>query len=164
MRRTFWAVAAVVSILAVSACGPSVDLVTGLRVEGVTTGWLDAGTTGGLNKIVPTVSLTLTNTSAETLPLVQVNAVFRHAGKETEWGARFASATDARGLPPGQTTRVLMLSSDLGYTGADPTDAMLQNTRFVDTDVDIFAKYGSTQWVRLGRFPVERQLIASRQP
>jgi hypothetical protein len=162
MRRTLWAMLAVGSILASSACGPSVDLVAGLRVDGLSTGWVDAGAANGLNKLVPTVSLSLTNISAETLPLLQVNAVFRRAGQETEWGARFASAADPKGLAPGQSTRLLMLSSDLGYTGADSREAMLRHAQFVDTDVDVFAKYGSTQWVRLGRFPIQRQLLAKR--
>jgi hypothetical protein len=150
-----------VSILPLSGCGPSVDLVTGLRVEGVSTGWLEGGASGGLNKLVPTVSFSLTNVSGEPLPLLQVNAVFRRAGEAAEWGARFAAAADPKGLQPGASTRVLMLSSDLGYTGADPRDVMLRNSRFVDADVDLFAKYRSTQWVRLGRFPVQRQLLVS---
>ena len=150
------------SALATVACGPTVDLVAGLRVNDVATGWVDAGPANGLNKLVPTVSFALTNVSGETLRLLQVNAVFRRSGEQSEWGARFAPAADPKGLAPGETTRVLMLSSDLGYTGTDPQEEMLQNSRFVDTDVDIFVKYGSAQWVRLGRFPVQRQLIARR--
>jgi hypothetical protein len=157
-------VLALALLVAASACGPSLDVAAALRVEKVSTGWADAGSTNGLNKLVPTVSLTLTNVSAETLPLVQVNAVFRRAGEEGEWGARFAPAADPKGLPPGQTTRLLMLSSDLGYTGTDPREDMLRHSQFVDTDVDVFAKYGSAQWVKLGRYPVQRQLIASTRP
>src|SRR5262245_21376781 len=163
MHRAGLAVA-IVSILALTACGPSVDLVAGLRVEGVASGWRDAGVKDGLNKLVPTVSFALTNVSGQKLPLLQVNAVFRRAGEDTEWGARFASAADSQGLGPGESTQVMMLSSDLGYTGSDERDDMLHNARFVDVDVDIFAKYGSTQWVRLGRFPVQRQLMAALKP
>jgi hypothetical protein len=161
MHRAVLAVAASVSILVLTACGPSVDLVGGLRVEGVASGWRDAGVKDGLNKLVPTVSFALTNVSGEKLPLLQVNAVFRRAGEETEWGARYAPAADPKGLGPGESTRVLILSSDLGYTGSDAWDDMLRNSRFVDVDVDIFAKYGSTNWVRIGRFPVQRQLMAA---
>jgi len=163
MRRHIWLGFALASLLA-SGCGTSIDLRQALRVDGVSTGWLNAGSSGGLNKLVPTVSFTLTNISGEPLPLLQVNAVFRRAGEEVEWGARFASAPDRKGLAPGQTTGVLVLASDLGYTGKDSYATMLRHAQFVDTDVDLFAKYSSTQWVRLGRFPVERQLLASRQP
>ena len=36
---------------------------------------------------------------------------------------------------------------------------MLQNSHFVDAKVELFAKYGSTQWARVGTYPVTRQLI-----
>ena len=36
---------------------------------------------------------------------------------------------------------------------------MLANTHFVDAKVELFAKYGSTQWVRLGSYPITRQLL-----
>ena len=48
-----------------------------------------------------------------------------------------------------------------GYTGSDQSrQEMLQNTHFVDAKVDLFAKYGSTQWTRLGTYPIARQLLA----
>jgi len=37
---------------------------------------------------------------------------------------------------------------------------MLQNSHFVDAKVDLFAKYVSTQWTRLGSYPISRQLLA----
>src|SRR5262245_9315237 len=150
MRRLLWTpsvliapvlIALVVTAaLTLSACGPSVDLVTALRVEGMSSGWADGGRADGLNKLVPTVSFTLTNTSDHTLNLLQVNAVFRRAGEDAEWGARFVAAAGSKGLAPGQTTKVLVLASERGYTGADPHQDMLRNTEFVDTDVDVFAK------------------------
>jgi hypothetical protein len=164
MRPRYSTIAVVFAILAsalVAGCGPSIDLVAGLRVEGIASGWRGAGVHDGLNKLVPTVSFTLRNVSGETLPLLQVNAVFRRAGEDSEWGARFSPAADSKGLGPGESTQVLMLSSDLGYTGSDGWEDMLRNTKFVDVDVDVFAKYGSAQWVRLGRFPVQRQLMAA---
>jgi hypothetical protein len=36
---------------------------------------------------------------------------------------------------------------------------MLANSHFVDAKVEVFAKYGSTQWKKLGDYPVTRQLI-----
>ena len=160
MRRMLLFALTLVTTLCGASCGRSIDLATGLRVDGLATGWLDAGLAQGLNKLVPAVSFALTNVSPETLPLLQVNAVFRRAGQTGEWGARFATA-HSQGLAPGASTQTLTLASDLGYTGADPRDAMLHNTQFVDADVDLFAKYSSTQWVRLGTFRVHRQLIAA---
>jgi hypothetical protein len=50
--------------------------------------------------------------------------------------------------------------SKLGYTGTESRQQMLDNTQFVDAKVQIFAKYSSTQWQRVGEFPVPRRLIA----
>jgi hypothetical protein len=36
---------------------------------------------------------------------------------------------------------------------------MLQNSHFVDAKMELFAKYGSTQWVRVGMYPIKRQLL-----
>lgn len=152
---------ALAAALCAAACGPTVDVGSGVRVDGISTGWLDAGITNGLNKLVPAVSFSLTNVSPEVLPLLQVNAVFRRAGQESEWGARFASAAGPKGLAPGHSTATLMLSSDLGYTGSESRAEMLKNARFVDVDVDLYCKYSSTQWVKLGRYAVRRQMVAA---
>jgi len=37
---------------------------------------------------------------------------------------------------------------------------MLANSQFVDARVELFARYGSTQWARLGQYRVSRQLLA----
>ena len=53
-----------------------------------------------------------------------------------------------------------MARSERGYTGADQSrQEMLKNTHFVDAKVELFAKYGSTQWVRVGEYPIARELI-----
>ena len=141
-------------------CGPSVDLTRGLTVEAVTTGWLDAGLVGGQNKLVPTVSLKLKNISDRQLAALQVNAVFRRLGEDDEFGSRFLSATGSIGLPASATTDTLVLKSNLGYTSSDPRDEMLKNSHFVDARVDVFAKYGTTQWTRVGEYTIERRLLA----
>ena len=47
-----------------------------------------------------------------------------------------------------------------GYTGSDQSrQEMLQNSHFVDAKVELFAKYASTQWVRIGTYPIERKLL-----
>jgi hypothetical protein len=64
----------------------------------------------------------------------------------------------SEGLRPGKTTE-LVLTSDLGYTSFDPIEDMLLNSQFVDAHVDLFARYGSSQWVKLATYEVERHLI-----
>jgi hypothetical protein len=150
---------AVVTVVFMSACGgPAVDLKTGLRIEGLSTGWLNAGVVDGRNKLVPAVSFTLKNVSDQKLPVLQVNAIFRRVSQDEEWDNRFRTVSGS-GLAPGAATGTLTLEAELGYTGTDPHDALLRNSHFVDAKVDLFAKYGSTQWTRLGEYQIARQLI-----
>jgi hypothetical protein len=142
----------------VSACGPSVDLIGALKIEGLSTGWSDAGYADGLNKITPSISFRLTNASTAALGPLHVNAVFRQVGRTSEWSARFVPVAGSSGMQPG-TTATLNLTSDLGYTSFDPVEDMLVNSHFVDADVDVFARYGSSQWVRLARYRIERHLL-----
>jgi hypothetical protein len=146
--------------LACAGCGPTVDLTKGLQVEVVSSGWFDMGIVNGQNKLVPTVSFTLKNVSDQKLLALQINALFRRAGENDEWGSAFLSAIGSDGLAPGATSGTLTARSQLGYTGSDQSRAeMLQNTHFVDARVQLFAKYASTQWVKVGEYPVARQLL-----
>jgi hypothetical protein len=147
------------ALLAAAACGPTVDLAHGLEVQEASTGWVDGGSAGGQNKLVPLVRFKLKNVSNQTLPVLQVNAVFRPANEEKEWGTHFQSVTGSEGLSAGATTPVLTVRSDHGVTGTDPTPDLLKNSHFVDARVQLFAKYGSLSWVRIAEFPVTRQLI-----
>jgi hypothetical protein len=150
---------AVLAVVILSACGgPAVDLKTGLRIEGLSTGWQNAGVVDGKNKLVPAVSFTLKNVSDQKLPVLQVNAIFRRVSQDEEWDNRFRTVSGS-GLAPGAATGTVTLEAELGYTGTDPHDALLRNSQFVDAKVDLFAKYGSAQWTRLGEYPIARQLI-----
>ena len=69
---------------------------------------------------------------------------------EKSWEGKIANAT----------TDTLTLRSQLGYTGTDQSrEDMLKNSHFVDSEVELFAKYGSTQWTRMGSYPVARRLL-----
>ncbi len=149
------------SIVFAGACGPSVDLTKGLHLEAVSTGWLDAGVVDGKNKVVPAVSFKLKNVSDQPLKTLQVNAVFRRASQDEEWGSGFRTIAGSGGLAPGAATDTVTIQADLGYTGSDSREAMLRHSQFVDAKVDLFAKYGSTQWARIGEFPISRQLVAA---
>ena len=74
---------AVCAIALTTACGKPVDVAKAVQASEVTSGWLPADTGGGAHKIVPSITVTLKNTSAEPLNALQVNAVFRRVG-ETE--------------------------------------------------------------------------------
>ncbi|HVC18613.1 MAG TPA: hypothetical protein VNE16_00940 [Vicinamibacterales bacterium] len=154
-----WGAALAVAVVSASCGGPAVDLQKVLKVSDVSSGWHSDGVVGGEHKIVPSFSFKLTNDASAALGSLQVNAVFRRVGEKEEWGTAYTSVAGADGLAPGTTTPVLALQSSLGYTGTDPEPQMLQNHLFVDAQVTLFAKYGSSQWTKLGEFPIKRVLL-----
>ena len=159
MRASAWLLVLLALTTSV-ACGPTVDLTKGLQVTIANSGWYDLGIVNGQNKLVPTVTFTLHNTSDQKLVTLQINALFRRVTENTEWGSGFLTVVGSQGLAPGATTDPITIKSQLGYTGSDQSrQEMLQNTHFVDAKVELFGKYASTQWVRLGSFPITRQVL-----
>ena len=143
-----------------AACGPDIDVTKALELSVVNSGWFDAGIVNGQNKLVPSVTFKLNNASSQKLVSLQVNALFRRVTEKDEWGSGFITAAGSSGLPPGASTASLTIKSPRGYTGSDQSrDEMLSNSQFVDAQVELFAKYGSTQWTRIGAYPVTRRLI-----
>jgi hypothetical protein len=143
-----------------SGCSPTVDLAKGLEIVDVSSGWFDAGIVNGKAKLIPSISFRVKNISDQKLLVLQVNALFRRVTEKDEWGSGFVTAAGSEGLAPGATTQPVTLKSDRGYTGTDQTrQQMLENKYFVDAKVELSAKYGSAQWVRIGDFPITRVLI-----
>jgi hypothetical protein len=148
------------ALVSTAACGPTVDLTKGLEVTVVNSGWYDLGIVNGQSKLVPTIIFALRNTSDQKLVTLQINALFRRVSENTEWGSGFLTVAGSQGLAPGATSDPITIKSQLGYTGSDQSrQEMLQNSQFVDAKVELFAKYGSTQWVKVGAFPITRQLM-----
>jgi hypothetical protein len=153
MRR--WTIARVTAaLLAASAagCGPGVDLRNGLQVSTVASGWHDLGH----DKVVPAFSFTLTNVSAQTLAVLQVNARFHSADEGNPWGEQFITVSGSRGLPSGATTDTLRVAAPHGYTG-DGVQLMVGH--FAPTTVEIVAKYGPEPWTRIGEFPIAGHIL-----
>lgn len=158
MRNSLWLALAVA--LATASCGSTVDLAKGLEVVDVSTGWWDAGIVDGQqNKLVPTATFKFKNVSDQPLNILQANVVFRRVTEDKEWGSKFLKVAGSEGLAPGATSESQTAKSDLGYTGTEPRQEMLANSQFVDAKVQIFAKYGSTQWQKVGEYAVPRTLL-----
>lgn len=160
MRRGGLGVALATLAIGLSACsGPTVDVSKTCRVTDITTGWYDAGIVEGKNKLVPSVAFRLKNVGGGFSGSVQINAIFRRIGDSEEWGSALFRGVDSNGLASGAVSPPIVLRSNLGYTGTDPRSQLLQNKLFVDAKVQLFAKHGSAQWVKLGEYQVDRQLL-----
>jgi hypothetical protein len=141
-------------------CGPAIDLTQGLKVDVLNTGWYDMGIINGQNKLVPMVTFAMQNVSDRRLGALEVNALFRRVDSKDEWGSGFLIVNGSAGVQAGATSNKITIKSNLGYTGSDQSrQEMLANSHFVDAKVELFAKYGSGQWTRLGEYPIERKLI-----
>jgi hypothetical protein len=149
----------VLALFSVS-CGPTVDLARSLQIDVVQTGWFDAGIVNGQNKLVPAARVTIRNNSDQKLVQLQLNSLFRRGDEKEEWGSAFVTVAGSDGLAPGATSDPILLKSQNGYTGTDQSrQDMLKNSQFIDAKIQLFAKYGSIQWVRMGEHPIERKLL-----
>jgi hypothetical protein len=158
-RRPLILVMCVGVALSIAGCR-SREVEKDLRITDVNTGWYDAGIVEGQNKLVPSVSFRLRNISEEAISKVQLNAVF-HAVNEPEkaWGDTMIRGIGTEELAAGESGNRLVMRSPLGYTGTEPRLVMLKNSHFVDATVTVFGRHGSRNWVKLGDFPVDRQLL-----
>jgi hypothetical protein len=159
MRAALWLATVVVFAISSAGCGPKVDLTTGLQVLDVSTGWRDIGMVNGQNKLVPSITFTLKNMSDQSLPVLQMNVLYRRVNEIDELGSGFVTVAGSEGLAPGATSPPLTVNSQLGYTGTEPRQQMLSNSHFIDAKVQLFGKYASTQWVKVGEYPITRRLI-----
>jgi len=130
-----------------------------LQVTDVVTGWFDAGIVRGQNKLVPPISFRVKNVADRSISSVDLNSVFRVIGDDEQLGSKYVKGIDRSGLTPGSSAGPFVLRSELGYTSEAPRMQMLQNSQFKDAQVEVFAKHGSQQWVKLGRFTIQRQLL-----
>jgi hypothetical protein len=149
-------------LLAALACSPGIDLKTSARIEPIVTGWYDAGVTeDGKNKLVPSLSFTLTNTGTRAYGTIEINCIFKRIGDPEEWSTVLVrgNAAGLKGLAAGATSSPIVVHAPTGYTGTQPRADILQNKLFVDAKVEVFGKAGSATWVKMAEIPVARQLL-----
>lgn len=158
MRKPTLLIILSVVVLVASGCRAR-EVEKDLRLTAVETGWYDAGIVEGQNKIVPTVTFRIQNVSQEPIDDVQINAVFRRLDEAEAWGDRLVRGIGDEGLQPGATGEPLVVRSERGYTGMESRLQMLKNSQFVDAKVELFGKHGSRTWVKMGEYPIDRELI-----
>ena len=143
--------------LLAASCAQPVDVKQALQVSDVTTGWFDVGVVDGMNKLVPSITFRLRNTSDADLSAISMNVVFRLADTQQIHDEIFKQRVP---FTNGQT-ELLTVRSENGHTGSPPQTRleMLQHSMFRDMDVVILVRQASAQWVELHRMRVERTLL-----
>lgn len=149
--------ALIIAGLLTTSCAGPVDVKQAVQVTDVTSGWFDAGVVDGKNKLVPSVTFRLRNTSDRDLAAVSVNVVF----KFTDNGEDHEEIFKQRVPFENKETELMTVRAQNGYTGEPPQTRadMLQNSQFRDMDAVIFVRQASAQWIELHRVRVERQLL-----
>ena len=150
----------VASSLVAVACAGSATVEEAIEVYDVKTGYDDGGRDAGQNRLLPTIAFRVRNKAERPINSVQFNAVFRVVGDPEELGAQLVRGIDYDGLPKGQEAGPFVLRSAFGYSGEQARVDMFQHESFKDVQVELFAKQGGAQWVKLTEQIVDRQLLA----
>lgn len=148
------------TLLLTAGCGRSATVPEAIELFDVRTGYDDGGRDSGQNRLLPTIAFKVRNKADRGIHSVQFNAVFRVIGDPEELGAQLILGIDHNGLAAGQTVGPFTLRSMFGYSGEQARIEMFQHASFQDVQVQLFAKQGGNQWVRVGDLVVERQLLA----
>lgn len=150
----------VAALVVTVGCGRSATVEEAIEVFDVKTGYDDGGRESGQNRLLPTIAFRVRNKATRVVHTVQFNAVFRVIGDPEELGAQLVRGIDYNGLAAGQTSGPYTLRSTFGYSGEQARVEMFQHEGFKDVQVQLFAKQGGDQWVRLTDVVVDRQLLA----
>jgi hypothetical protein len=159
LSRTLFVTTIVLALGAAGCGGPKVDVGSVIKAGNVTTGWFDAGIFNGQNKLVPSASFTVTNTGTRKLSGLQVFSVFRFVGESEELGSSLVILRGAEALGPSATSKPITVRANWGFTGEQPRAQMLMHSQFKDARVEIFAKFGSAPFVKIGESQIARQLL-----
>ena len=113
------------TVLAIAACGPAIDLSKALEVTDVLSGYYDDGVHqrdlqdgGGVraaNVLKPSVTFKLKNVSAQPLTSVQLMGSFWQAGADGEWDSVNVTAISTTALNPGESTAPITLRSNTAF-------------------------------------------------
>jgi len=151
---------ALVAILGLAGCGAAnIDVATTVKITNVVTGWYDAGVTGGMNKLVPSASFTVTNAGGDRINSLQVFSVFRFLGETEELGSSMIVLHGADALGPNATSKPVTVRGTWGFTSLKPRAEMLVAKEMRDAHVEIFAKYGAGQFIKVADERLRRQLL-----
>ena len=148
--------------LALAGC-ESPDPKAEMELVELETFWAVDPSVGQTSYIAPTARVVFKNKGVKPQRSIQATATFRRKGEEgVTWGSAWAQvAGAAKPLPVGEAAEVV-LKSDARYTSPGPPEAMFGNEQFMDAQVEVFVRAGSSGWVKFGEADVDRRIGSRR--
>src|SRR5512136_1648954 len=107
--------------------------------------------------LVPQISFRVKNIGAKPLTYVNFNVVYQFQGDPENFGDCFLAAIRGRAVPPGGTSDVITLKSNLGVEGKNLKDIQ-DNPAWKTADGSLFAGAKGSQFVLLGVYEVSRYI------
>ena len=107
--------------------------------------------------LVPQISFRIRNTGAKPLTYVNFNAVYNFKGDPENFGDAFMAAIRGRAVPPGGTSDLIVLKSNLGVEGKNLA-GIRDNPQWKQAFVRLFAISRGSHPVLLGVWDVSRDI------
>jgi hypothetical protein len=107
--------------------------------------------------LVPVVSFRVKNLTAKPLTYVNFNAIFKFKGDQENLGDCFLAAIRKDGIPPGGTSAVITLKSNLGVDGKT-VEGIRNNPAWRPTEVNLFSRSKGSAFVLLGTWDISREI------
>jgi hypothetical protein len=145
--------------IAAAACSSGPDLKTALKLVPGLTGYYDDGPMAdGQNRLVPSITFQLQNTSDQPITHVDLAIAFWRVNEDFEQDSKEIRALGGTALEPGATGEAFTVRSSVGYYSVQARAEFFTNSHFVDFKVRFFAKKRGRTFP-LGEVMVERRLI-----
>jgi hypothetical protein len=107
--------------------------------------------------LVPQISFRIKNIGPKPLNYVNFNAVYNFKGDPENFGDAFRAAIRGKAVPPGETSDLIVLKSNLGVDGKNLA-GIRDNPEWKQAEVRLFAISKGSTPVRLGVFDVSRDI------
>ncbi len=107
--------------------------------------------------LVPQISFRVKNVGSKPLTYVNFNAVFNFKGDPENFGDAFKAAVRGKAVPPGGTSDLIVLKSNLGVDGKNLA-GIRDNPEWRPAEVRLFAISRGSTPVLLGVYDVSRDI------
>ena len=121
--------------------------------------WAVDSSLGERQYIAPVARFRLRNKGSAALRTVETTATFRRKGEEQQdWGTAWERVTPTgKPLNPGQAAQLVLKSDGRYYSSGEPA-SFFAHAQFKDALVTVYARVGSSQWVKFAEREVERRI------